>query len=149
MLRKADRIESALLQAKADFEFHCLFTATHKNDLASAGIELDGSHIFEKSTYPNLRCVVENIIPVNRVMHSDRRVNCLDYIRYREASGAWISRNRKPLERIQFIMTHCHGDYRQRVRERLSVLFTGILEEIRDPELVSIVKDGWGLLEGR
>lgn len=147
MLRITERPESAVLQAKSDFQFICIITDIHRDELADGGIELDGCHIFERSTHPSLQCCVENILPINRLDHSDRRFECMDFITTADAYQSHTTRNSKPLERIQFIIDRCHANHREQVKARLWTLLEGIESEIKDRELLAMVPEFRRIME--
>lgn len=147
MLRFAHNVESSKLQAKADFGFTCIKTGMHYKDLNANGLSLEGVHLFQISTFPKLETCIDNIFSLNTKDHRDRRVECLDYLTYKDTAGWSITRNRTPIERVTWLLTHTHADYRQRVRERLEVLFAGIEAEVKDPELKSIAEDAYKILE--
>lgn len=147
MLRFAASDVQAKAKAKADFGYHCIITGMHKDDLADAGIELDPAHFFQASTYPAVRLCIENIFPINRRAHSDRRFDCFDYVREINTMNT-VSRNRRADERMTWLITHCLAPYRQNVRERLETLLEGILAEIQDNELQILAKNLLGVLHG-
>jgi hypothetical protein len=133
-----DTVDAAKLAAKKEFGHHCLKTGMHYKDLNAHGLTLECCHLFQISTFPNLETCIQNLYPLNSRDHRDRRVDCLDYITYKDSGGWAITRNRTPQERVQWLLKNGHPDYSHRVRNRIYMLIDG-LNSI-DPEISAIAE---------
>ncbi len=146
-LRFAKTLESAILQAKKDFAFTCCITGVEKDDIKEYHLDLEGAHLFQKSTYQPLKFCINNIFPINERDHADRRYDCMDYITYKDTGGSTISRNRTVPERTIWLLQHFHSDWATRGRARLRELLEGIESEIKDREILAMLPELKAIME--
>lgn len=123
-LRRLDTQNKAKIQAKKDFNWHCIITAWGLEDRPnSTAYDLDPAHLFASGDFPELKSVVENIFPMIRKRHSWRGgfpegdIGCLDLI-----DGKSLSSNRGVTDRIRWLVDNTHEKMWDKVRERLILL---------------------------
>jgi len=93
------RIDSAMRRAKAHFG-ECIVTTTG---------EVDGAHIFPRSTYPYLAGCQYNIVPLTRHVHRA------------------MDSTTRPVERIEWLRNHVNPEHRATLDQWLIELFKEML----------------------
>jgi hypothetical protein len=124
-LRFCTNQNAAKLQAKKDFQHYCVITGKGPEDRPVApGYELDPAHVLPAGDFPEVKSCVQNIIPVIRYRHSWRLgfpegdFGCLDLV-----DGTSLAPNRKPMDRLRWLVDNINDKFRPAVFERLRLVF--------------------------
>lgn len=126
-LRFARDVHTMRESVRRSYAGFCVISGEHKTDLQERGEAyiLDPAHIFAASTYPEISECIENGLPIIRLRHNwpfmQHPFGCLD----KEFSIYYPNgRDRRPAERIQWIVDNVHDDFRGRVLSQLITLIT-------------------------
>ena len=107
-------------------EGHCVISGSDRRELprTSAGI-LDSAHVFPRSTFPELRLVVENGLSICRFRHcwpfEQHPKGCLDKVFNEEHR---LGRDRNIPERFHWLIENFHERFEVQVLEQLYTLVT-------------------------
>ncbi len=105
---------------------HCTISGAHRSELppTTAGI-LDPAHIFPRSTFPELRLVVENGLSIVRFRHcwpfTQHPKGCLDKVFDSEHK---LGRDRNMPERFVWLVENLHERFEDQGFEQLYTLVT-------------------------
>lgn len=120
-LRYANGVRAMRQAVRNSYQGFCVISGMHRTDSDAEMYEIDAAHVLPASTFPEVSECIQNGLPIVRYRHCWRLPGhangCLDLV---NVNGHL--RDRKPIERFEWLRDNVQDDFRAQVFDQLRTL---------------------------